>query len=217
MSGASPKGLESTLKKFANLVVSRALLLDESIEQLLFKAFRNVPRHWFVDETIASEAYCDLALPGEFGQLLSKPSVVARMLSLIPNRKGGRVLEIGSGSGYTSALLSAMGHFVYGIEAVGLLCQKTRRRLDSAGIPNILLRPGDGFQGWKDHAPFLAIIVWTPCSMIEDGLFDQLSEDGGVLIAPVGDDQDQILHLWTRVGNEIKQVKFEKISLLEGA
>lgn len=217
MSTAVHDKVRVILNKYAGDVLARAAVLDDEVEETLFKAFSTVPRHLFVDERYMHEAYLDSALPLEFGQLLSRPSVVARMMSLIAPKKGQRIFEVGSGSGYTAALLATTGAQVYGMEEQGFLAQKTRKKLDALHFQNILIGHGDGMKGWKEHAPFDAICVWTPITKIEADLFMQLVSPGGKLVAAVGDDNSQVLHLWEAREGGIKMTKLERVELLAGA
>lgn len=216
MSNAVRKDLRTTLNDFANDILSKAQILDDEVDETLFRAFASVPRHLFVDESLLRQSYTDYALPLEFGQIISKPSVVARMMSLVGIKKGMRVLEVGSGSGYTAALMSSVGVQVFGMEESGFLAQKTRHRLDALQNANILIGRGDGMKGWSEYAPFDAILVWTPCTRIDDTLISQLKTPAGRLVAPIGDDNNQTLYLWETDHGEVIKTKLERCNLLEG-
>lgn len=152
---------------------------------------RSVPRHLFVQEALASRAYEDDALPIGFGQTISQPLIVALMTqALLENEDGSlrsmkKVLEIGTGCGYQTAVLSPLVGFVYSIERVAPLLQETRKRLSSLNVSNIRLRRDDGHRGWPGQAPFDGIIVTAAPAEIPQKLLDQLAP-GGRLIMPVG-------------------------------
>lgn len=160
----------------------------------VLEAIRLMPRHLFIDEALASRAYEDTALPIGLGQTISQPWVVARMTeALIEHGLPGRVLELGTGSGYQAALLATLVDEVFTVERIDELLRTARRRFRKLGIENIRSRYDDGRMGWPDHAPFDAIIVTAAGESIDPQLFSQLSERG-VLVAPVGPpDAQQLL------------------------
>jgi protein-L-isoaspartate(D-aspartate) O-methyltransferase len=159
---------------------------------------RNVPRHLFVDEALATRAYEDTALPIGHGQTISQPFVVARMTeAMIEAGTPGKVLEIGTGCGYQTAVMSPLVRFVYSIERIGALQERARQRLRELNINNVHLRHGDGFQGWSGHAPYDAILMAAAPLAIPEVLFGQLAP-GGRLIAPVGPEGRQQLVRITR-------------------
>lgn len=174
-------------------------------------AFRRVPRHVFVDPAVADSAYQDVTLPLGFEQTLSQPSVVARMLEWV--RAGQaleRVLEIGAGSGFQTALLSHLAAQVYAIERIGALAVDARKRMDRLALGNVVIRHGDGMLGWPDMAPFDAIILAACPAVIPETLFEQLA-DGGRLIAPVGTGTRQHLMLCRREGATVHQVSVDSV------
>jgi protein-L-isoaspartate(D-aspartate) O-methyltransferase len=185
----------------------------------VLEAIRNLPRHIFVDEALSSRAYEDTALPIGFGQTISQPYVVARMTEAILEVAPRKVLEIGSGCGYQSALLASLVAEVYSIERIGGLYEKARRNLQSLKLHNIRLRHGDGYQGWPAQAPFDAILVAAAPAQIPEALLQQLAE-GGRLIIPVGGNGQQRLLSIIRQGNEFTQEVLEMVSfvpMLSGA
>jgi protein-L-isoaspartate(D-aspartate) O-methyltransferase len=208
----STTGQSKALQRFANLVIDRAGILDDAIADTLVNAFSAVPRQFFIADHSRSRALDDVAVPIGFHQILQKPSLIARMLSLIQLRQGMKILEIGIGSGYCSALMAAAGAQVYGIESIGLLAQRTRHLLDNLNFPNILIRTGDGLKGWPEHAPFDAIVVSTAIPRCPAVLLQQLSTAGGRLVAPIGDQSEQTLTLCEVRGSEISVLQLEPVA-----
>jgi protein-L-isoaspartate(D-aspartate) O-methyltransferase len=169
----------------------------EVLEQI-----RNVPRHLFVDEALATRAYEDTALPIGLGQTISQPYVVARMTeALIEGTPPRKVLEIGTGCGYQTVVLSPFVKFLYSIERIGALLERARARLKELNIRNVHLRHGDGFQGWVAHAPYDGILMAAAPLAIPEVLLNQLGP-GGRLIAPVGPEGRQQLLRITRRGDD---------------
>ena len=170
-------------------------------DERVLTAMRQVPRHLFIDEALASRAYEDTALPIGKSQTISQPWVVARMTEALlepatpdapPPR---RVLEIGTGSGYQAAVLSLLVAEVYTVERIDELLRGARKRFRQLGLKNINTRHDDGRAGWAEHAPFDAIIVTAAGAAIETALLAQLHAHG-VLIAPVGGTTSQALQRW---------------------
>ena len=149
-------------------------------------AMRSTPRHQFVPDEWRADAYADRPLPIGFRQTISQPYVVALMTELLEPRKELRVLEIGTGSGYQSAVLAALVKHVYTIEIVPELARMVSERLRSMGYRNITARQGDGYEGWREQAPFDRVILTAAPPDIPTALLDQL-KPGGKLVAPVGD------------------------------
>ncbi len=147
---------------------------------------RNVPRHLFVDEAISSRAYEDTALPIGQGQTISQPYVVARMTeALIAGGRPKKVLEIGTGSGYQTAVMAPLVRRIFSIERIGALLSKARERLREIGVSNVRFRHEDGWKGWPGQAPFDGIIVAAAPREIPETLLNQLAP-GGHLIIPIG-------------------------------
>jgi protein-L-isoaspartate(D-aspartate) O-methyltransferase len=167
----------------------------------LLGAMRKVPRELFLDESMRERAYEDSPLPIGGGQTISQPYMVARMCELAELRGSERVLEIGVGSGYQTAILCELGRRVYGVELRPELASVAERRLRTLGYRNLELGVFDGTCGWSDEAPFDAIIVAAGAPEIPPLLVDQLS-DGGRLIIPVGPRQGQRLAIVQRHGDE---------------
>ncbi len=156
-------------------------------------AIRDVPRHIFVDEALASRAYDDTALPIGFGQTISQPYVVARMSELLlKGARRARVLEIGTGCGYHTAVLAQLVDEVYTIERINALLMQARERFAALSIRNVHARHGDGHIGWPDAAAFDGILLCAACESVPTTLLSQLAP-GGRLVAPVGGSQGQQL------------------------
>lgn len=202
--------------RFAEQIVETAGVIDEQTAEVLVRAFSSVPRDRFVQGALNLRASQDISLPIGYGQTISKPSTVARMLALIGLRPGMRILEIGCGSGYCSAVMAAAGASVYAVEYVGLLAQRTRKLLDALNFQNILIRRGDGRRGWPEHAPYDAIVISTAFSSIEPELVSQIVNPGGRMVAPVGDSRGQILTLWEAKGGGVPLYQLEPCNFVEG-
>jgi protein-L-isoaspartate(D-aspartate) O-methyltransferase len=163
-------------------------------------AMATVPRHAFVDPALAEEAYEDHPLPIGFGQTISQPYMVARATELAAPVATDRVLEIGAGCGYQSAVLSTLAHQVFAVEIVPGLAAYAAQRLTARGYSNVTVGSFDGGAGWPEHAPYDAIIVSAAAPRIPPLLVDQLA-DGGRLIIPIGPHEEQTLAVVRRVGN----------------
>jgi protein-L-isoaspartate(D-aspartate) O-methyltransferase len=169
-------------------------LRDQGIkDELVLTAMAEIPRHIFVDEALSSRAYDDVALPIGFGQTISNPFTVARMVELA---RGGRtlhkVLEIGTGCGYQAAVLSRVAREVYSIERLAGLLSKARVRLRGLGLRNIKLKHGDGHAGLREQGPFDAIVMAAAATHLPQTLADQVS-DGGRLILPLGTREQRLV------------------------
>ena len=155
-------------------------------------AMSKVPRHLFVDEALGDHAYQDKALPIGEKQTISQPYMVAAMTEALELRPGDRVLEVGTGSGYQTAVLAELTETVFSIERIGLFAQRARRLLESLGYYNVLIQAGDGTIGWNEHAPFDAVVVTAGAPQVPRPLLEQL-KNGGRLVLPTGDEQTQTL------------------------
>lgn len=170
--------------------------------QGVLKAIATTPRHLFVDEALAHRAYEDTPLPIGLGQTISQPFVVAKMTEILLSQGPVKtVLEIGTGSGYQTAILAPLVETVYSIERIQELLDKARKRFWELGLRNIRLMHADGSLGWPEHAPFDAILVTAAVEAVPRVLLEQLSI-GGVLVAPVGGERFQDLHLLKRTPDE---------------
>lgn len=168
-------------------------LLNQGIrDERVLAAVANVPREAFVDEAFAHQAWENMALPIGFGQTISQPYMVARMTEQLMMVQPTTVLEIGTGSGYQTAVLAQLVGHVYTVERIKTLQYQAKRRLQRLDLHNVSTRHGDGWAGWPTKAPFDAIIVTAAARMVPDALIHQL-RDGGRLIIPVGESRQELL------------------------
>ncbi len=151
----------------------------------VLKAMRAVPRHLFMPPDVRSYAYEDRPVPIGYGQTISQPYIVAFMSEALEVRPDHRVLEIGTGSGYQAAILSALTREVYSIEIVPQLAKSSAETLRQLGYKNVMVRGGDGYKGWPEKAPFDRILLTAAPPEVPSALMDQL-KPGGILLAPVG-------------------------------
>jgi protein-L-isoaspartate(D-aspartate) O-methyltransferase len=158
-------------------------------DQRVLEAMRVVPRHFFVTEALRGRAYDDNALPINFNQTISQPFIVARMSELLEVDKKSRVLEIGAGSGYQTAILSQLASQVYAIERIGELAREAQGRIRELGIYNATVKAFDGTLGWNAHSPYDAILVAAGGPKIPDPLIAQLGV-GGRLVIPIGETRE---------------------------
>ena len=195
------RGIGMTSARTRERLISR--LRESGIkDERVLEVIRNTPRHLFIDEALAHQAYDDTALPIGYGQTISQPWVVARMTELlIADRVPPKVLEIGTGCGYQTAVLAALCEQVHSVERIRPLQDQARRRLISLGMARVQLKHADGGFGWKAAAPFDGILVACARPDIPDELLGQLA-DGGRLVMPVGD-RVQKLTVVERHGDEI--------------
>jgi len=198
---------------------TRERLIQRLVEQGIRDArvldrIRNVPRHLFVDEALASRAYEDTALPIGHGQTISQPYVVARMTeAILIGGTPAKVLEIGTGCGYQTAVLSPLVGTIYTIERVEPLYDRARERLRDLGIRNVRFKYGDGFEGWPLQAPFDAILVAAAPHALPPKLLEQLGE-GGRLVAPVGPEGRQELLRFTRHKDQFHRERLGFVSFV---
>jgi protein-L-isoaspartate(D-aspartate) O-methyltransferase len=172
----------------------------------VLNAMIKVPRHLFVPEPYTGSAYEDMPLPIGLNQTISQPYIVAFMTEALRLKETDRVLEIGTGSGYQAAILAEICDSVYTIDIFELLADRARKTLDQLGYKNIMVKHGDGYQGWPEHAPFDAIIVTCAPSRIPQPLKDQLAEKGRMII-PVGDSYVQQLILLVKKNGRLLEEK----------
>jgi len=169
-------------------------------------ALMNVPRHKFVPDEYKSYSYDDRPLPIGHNQTISQPYIVAYMTEILKPDGTQNVLEIGTGSGYQAAILSLLYKDVYTVEIIEALGEKAKRVFDEEGYKNIKVKIGDGYQGWKEYAPFDAIIVTCAPTNIPQPLVEQLDE-GGKMIIPVGEHYTQVLYLLEKRNSIIRKTK----------
>ncbi len=176
---------------------------------------RSVPRHLFVDEALATRAYENTALPIGLGQTISQPFIVARMTeALFEGAEPRKVLEIGTGCGYQTAVLSPLVKFLYSIERIKALQDRAKQTLLQMGLRNVYFRHGDGFQGWAGHAPYDAIICAAAPMEIPQSLLKQLGP-GGRLIIPVGPDgRQELIRITRRVEPRGEEFVTERLGLV---
>lgn len=191
--------------------------------EAVLERIRSVPRHLFVDEALASHAYDDTALPIGYGQTISQPYIVALMTQELirgawPDRQLTKVLEIGTGCGYQTAVLAPFARHVYTIERLQPLVQRAKGRLRELKINNVTVRHADGWRGWQSQAPFQGIIVAAAPDEVPQTLLDQL-DGGGRLVMPIGGAGAQKLISITREGDELRERRLGLVSfvpLVEG-
>lgn len=174
----------------------------------------SVPRHLFVDEALASRAYEDTALPIGLGQTISQPFVVARMTeSLLEDFEGEKVLEIGTGCGYQTAVLAPLVKEIYTVERIPELLRKSRQRLRNLDIYNVRFRQGDGWEGWRKYGPYDGIIVAAAAPELPQKLLDQLAPHGRMVI-PVGPVGRQELTRITREDDHFARTTLGAVSFV---
>lgn len=178
-------------------------------EQLL-KVMEMIPRHLFVDEGLINQAYNDNPLPIGERQTISQPYIVALMTEALELKGDEKVLEIGTGCGYQSAVLSKLADRVFSIERIASLASRARTLLDSLGCFNVLIRVGDGTYGWKEESPFDAIIITAGAPEVPRPFLEQLAV-GGRLVLPVGSQQSQTLLKLTRLSEDLEDIKKEDL------
>ena len=181
----------------------QTLLQAGITNQRVLDVIQATPRERFMPESLAHKAYENTALPIGNGQTISQPLMVATMTQLLIQHHCQHVLEIGTGSGYQTAILAQLVDQVFSVERIGQLQYQAKRRLRSLDIHNVSMRHGDGWEGWTSKAPFDGIIVTAAASELPSALLEQLA-DGGVLIIPVGETK-QTLTVVRRFGDEFEQ------------
>ncbi len=172
----------------------RTQLIPRGIsDERVLDAMRKVPRHLFVPEHIQPRAYDDMALSIGEGQTISQPYMVAIMTELLELKGDEKVLEIGTGSGYQTAVLAELAKEVYSIERIEQLAESAKNILNSLFYKNINIKTGDGTLGWEEKSPFDRILITAGTPQIPQPLIEQLSDENGIIVAPVGDRFSQVL------------------------
>lgn len=190
-------------------------LLPRGIEdQAVLHAMEMVPRHLFVAPALHAQAYGDFPLPIGHGQTISQPCVVALMTQLLQLTGQEKVLEIGTGCGYQSAILAALCQRVYTVERLKPLLARARRTFDQLQIYNIMSKVADGTEGWPENAPFEAIIVTAAGPQIPQPLVDQLA-DPGIMVLPVGDREGQTLMVVKKEGGVVTATAVESVRFVK--
>jgi protein-L-isoaspartate(D-aspartate) O-methyltransferase len=184
-------------------MVDEQLVRRRITDSRVLDALRKVPRHRFVEEALRDRAYGDHPLPIGEGQTISQPYMVAAMTQLLQLTGTEKVLEIGSGSGYQTAVLAELARRVCSIERLPGLAARARRILEELGYTNAVVKTADGTYGWPDEAPFDRILVTAGAPSLPTPLFQQLAE-GGRMVVPIGDSQSQTLHVVEKVEGQMK-------------
>jgi len=183
-------------------------------DERVLKAMLKVPRHLFVDEALRDQAYGDFPLPIGEGQTISQPYIVALMTEALELKGNERVLEVGTGSGYQTAILAELALWVYTIERFPTLLERAKKVLTELGYKNISFKLDDGTLGWKEVAPFDAIIVTAASPDIPPPLVEQLSE-GGRIVIPVGDEFSQTLIKGVKKGGKLHTKALEPVRFVK--
>jgi protein-L-isoaspartate(D-aspartate) O-methyltransferase len=203
-------GIGMTSARTRERLVSR--LRESGISDVrIIDVMRSTPRHFFIDEALAHQAYDDTALPIGHGQTISQPWVVARMTELLMEKGDCRkVLEIGTGCGYQTAVLAAFGGEVYSVERIRPLQDQARKRIAALGFSKVQFKHADGGYGWASEAPFDGILAACGRPDIPKELLDQLA-DGGRLVMPVGERDQQWLTVVDRTGSEYQSTRLDAV------
>jgi protein-L-isoaspartate(D-aspartate) O-methyltransferase len=199
------KSTDGTFATSAGAMVEKQLRPRGIDDPRVLRVMAKVPREKFVANELAANAYEDRPLPIGFGQTISQPFIVAFMTQALKPKATDRVLEIGTGSGYQAAVLGELVAEVYTIEIVRPLAQRAAVVLNALGYKNVLVKAGDGYKGWPEHAPFDAIIVTAAPDHVPQPLIAQLKE-GGRMVIPVGGRVVQRLNVLEKRGAAVKQI-----------
>lgn len=184
-------------------MVTEQIIARDIRDKRVIQVMEKVPRHLFIPEEYRSEAYEDRPIPIGFSQTISQPYIVALMTEALNIKKGDKVLEIGTGSGYQAAILEELGAKTFTIEIIPELAEFAEENLKRTGYPSVKVKIGDGYQGWKEFAPFDAITVTCAPENVPKPLIDQVTE-GGRIVIPVGEkNQVQELYLLKKMKGEL--------------
>jgi protein-L-isoaspartate(D-aspartate) O-methyltransferase len=184
-------------------MVEEQLVRRGVTDERVLAAMRRVPRHRFVEEALRDRAYGDHPLPIGENQTISQPYIVAAMTQLLQLTGSEKVLEVGTGSGYQTAVLAELARRVCSVERLPALATRARRTLEDLGYTNAVVKTADGTYGWSDEAPFDRILVTAGAPTVPGPLFQQLAE-GGRLVVPVGEAQAQVLHVVEKVDGRMR-------------
>ena len=219
-SGYDLSGIGMTSQRTRDRLVKR--LAENGIGHgEVLSAVASIPRHIFIDEALAHRAYEDTALPIGHGQTISQPFIVALMTQSLLNRPRPRILEVGTGSGYQTAVLAGLTPLVqkvFTIERIDPLIERAQERLRVLKCSNVRFKHGDGYQGWLEESPFDGILVTAAPRNVPEALLDQLAV-GGRMVVPVGDDGVQELKVFDRTpdGFDVETVEYVRfVPLLKG-
>jgi protein-L-isoaspartate(D-aspartate) O-methyltransferase len=206
------QGIGMTSQRTRDRLIAR--LKEQGIKSIdVLTVMKELPRHLFVDEALASRAYEDTALPIGHGQTISQPFIVAKMTEIllagIPKQK---VLEVGTGSGYQTAVLSRLVDRVFSVERISPLQNQARERFYQLKLNNIKLKHSDGSWGWEDNGPYDGIIVTCAPEQVPESLLQQLAP-GGRLVIPVGG-ESQSLRVIDRNGNQFEETELDAVSFV---
>jgi len=183
---------ETWWKSAVNEMVNSQIVSRGVTDSRVIEVIKNIPRHLFVPKEIERFAYSDGPLPIGHGQTISQPYIVALMTELLQLKGKEKVLEIGTGSGYQAAIISKLAKECYTVEIVEALAKKAKETLAELGYRNIYVRADDGYKGWKEHAPFDAIIITAAPEEVPEELIKQLKV-GGRMVLPVGTDYQELV------------------------
>jgi protein-L-isoaspartate(D-aspartate) O-methyltransferase len=209
MSEFDLQGIGMTSQRTRDRLVAR--LREQGIQdETVLGLIGTVPRHIFIDEAWSHRAYEDTSLPIGHGQTISQPFIVALMSQLLNASPRQRVLEVGTGSGYQTAVLASLCERLYSIERIEALVPRAKQRLEAMKLRNVALRFGDGYAGWPEKAPFDGILVTAAPPAIPQALLDQLAP-GGRLIVPVGTEQAQALKVIDRTEEGFSETIVEQV------
>jgi protein-L-isoaspartate(D-aspartate) O-methyltransferase len=220
MSRFDLEGIGMTSQRTRDRLLER--LREHGIEdEEVLSVIGSVPRHIFVDEALAHRAYEDSALPIGHGQTISQPFIVALMTATLLNVPRQRILEVGTGSGYQTAVLASLKprtHKVYTVERLAPLIERAEERLRAMGLHGVRFRHGDGYEGWPEEGPFDGILVSAAPRAVPEVLLEQLAV-GGRMLLPVGSGDAQELKVYdrTREGFTVDTVEYVRfVPLLKG-
>ena len=209
MSQFDLRGIGMTSQRTRDRLVQR--LREHGIaDERVLAVIGEVPRHIFIDEALSTRAYEDTALPIGHGQTISQPFIVALMTKTLLDKPRERVLEIGTGSGYQTAILAALVKRVFTVERIAPLIERARERFRALKLRNIRVKYDDGNLGWPDQGPFDGIIVTAAARTVPAALLEQLAV-GGRLVIPVGDDRTQELKVIDRTEEGIREESLEYV------
>jgi len=189
-------------------MVNEQLIARGIYDERVIAAMQEIPRHLFVDAALASRAYMEDSLPIGAGQTISQPYMVAKILQLLEMQGHERVLEIGTGCGYQTAVLSRLCRRVYSIERIPVLLERARANLRAARHANVMLKCADGTLGWHEYAPFDGIIAAAGGQRVPEAWKEQLC-DGGTLVMPLGADDRHVLARYRKRGERFLEERFD--------